>query len=132
MSIATRDIQIGYGLTPVSKIAKMRDYSDTPGSIHNEEMARRMGFEAALIPGAIMLGYMTELLVNFFGERWVRQGKIGVKFTTPVRAWERITARGIVRERTIEEGVMRLGVEVWCENQRGEKVAVGTASCPVA
>lgn len=131
MSIATRDIPIGYELTSISKIAKMKDYSDTPGSIHNEEMAKRMGFEAALIPGAIMLGYMTELLVNFFGERWIRQGKIGVKFTAPVRAGERITARGIVRER-VEEGMMRLGVEVWCENQQGEKVAVGTAVCSVA
>ena len=132
MTIATRDIGAGYELPSVFKIAKMGDYSDMPNSIHNEEMARKMGFEGAPIPGMMMFGYITEMLVNFFGERWITQGKMGLKFTTPVLAGEGATAKGIVRDRVIEGGAVRLVVEVWCENQRGQRAAVGTASCSVA
>ena len=43
-----------------------------------------------------------------------------------------ITVRGVVRDKVEESGKVRLMLEVWCENQRGEKVVVGKASGLVA
>ena len=49
-------------------------------------------------------------------------------FIKPVLAGDTLTVHGVVKERQPEAGRTRVVVEVWCENQHGEKTAVGTAS----
>src|SRR6056297_3217229 len=39
--------------------------------IHNDDIARRYGFEGALVPGMTVYGYLTHPLVARFGERWL-------------------------------------------------------------
>ena len=39
-----------------------------------------------------------------------------------------VTARGVVRERTEEDDRVKLLLDVWLENQRGDKVLVGNAT----
>jgi hypothetical protein len=36
--------------------------------------------------------------------------------------------RGVVKDKRREDGATRVSVDVWCENQHGEKTAVGTAT----
>ena len=40
----------------------------------------------------------------------------------------RVTVHGEVKEKRPEQGATRVVVDVWCENQPGEKTAAGTAS----
>ena len=47
-------------------------------------------------------------------------------------AGDRLTVHGVVKETRPEHGATRVVVAVWCENQHGEKTAVGTASGVVA
>jgi acyl dehydratase len=49
-------------------------------------------------------------------------------FVKPVYAGDRLTVHGVVKEMRPEGGRTRVVVEVWCQNQHGEKTAVGTAS----
>jgi acyl dehydratase len=49
-------------------------------------------------------------------------------FIKPVLAGDRLTVHGVVKEKRPDGGRTRVVVEVWCENQHGEKTAVGTAS----
>jgi acyl dehydratase len=71
--------------------------------------------------------YFGELLVKFFG-----LGYLGGTLSLAIirSAWpdDVITVKGTVREKTIEGEKVRLMLDVWCENQHGEKVMVGTAS----
>jgi acyl dehydratase len=45
-----------------------------------------------------------------------------------VLAGDRLTVHGVVKETRAEGAATRVVVDVWCENQDGEKTAVGTAS----
>ncbi len=130
MSIATRDVEAGYEIPTISRIARLReDYP--PTSIHHDAFAKKMGWSGALVPGAQETGYITEILVNFFGESWFEHGSVAVTFIAPVIKGDTLAARGRVQEKQVEDASVRLMLQVWCENQDGKKVAVGTASCLV-
>jgi acyl dehydratase len=51
-----------------------------------------------------------------------------MSFIKPVYAGDRLTVHGVVAALRPQEGGTRVVVDVWCENQQGEKTAVGTAS----
>ena len=131
MSMATREMETGYELPGVSQIARLRD-DYPPTSIHNDAFAKKMGWAGGLVPGAQETGYLTEMLVNFFGESWFEHGKLKLTFIAPVFKDETVIARGRIQEKQVEDSSVRLTLEVWCEKQDGQKVAVGTASCLVA
>jgi 3-hydroxybutyryl-CoA dehydratase len=53
---------------------------------------------------------------------------MSMTFIKPVYVGDRLTVHGVVTEvRPEPSGATRVVVEVWCENQQGEKTAVGTA-----
>jgi acyl dehydratase len=100
-----------------------------PRSIHTDEAwARQKGFRAPLAQGMMSTAYVSELMTRFLGAGFVRGGTMSMTFLTPVYAGDRLTVHGVVRETRPEDGGTRVVVEVWCENQRGEKTAAGTAS----
>jgi len=55
-------------------------------------------------------------------------GTLSMAFIRPVYAGDRLTVHGLVKETRREGARTRVVVEVWCENQHGEKTAAGTAS----
>jgi acyl dehydratase len=72
--------------------------------------------------------YVSEMMTRFLGTGFVKGGTMSMVFIKPVYAGDRLTVRGMVKEKSPEGGATRVVVEVWCENQHGEKTAVGTAS----
>ena len=72
--------------------------------------------------------YVSEMMTRLLGAGFVTGGTISMTFIKPVYAGDRLTVRGVVTEVRSENGARRVVVEVWCENQHGEKTAVGTAS----
>lgn len=75
--------------------------------------------------------YLVETLANSFGPGWLQRGKLSIAFTRHVVPGDTITAKGIIREKAIEGDGVRFSAEVWCENDSGDKVTVGTASAVV-
>jgi len=71
---------------------------------------------------------VSELMTRLLGEGFVKGGTMSMAFIKPVFAGDRLTVHGVVKERREEAGVTRVVVEVWCQNQDGDKTAVGTAS----
>jgi len=125
----------GYDLPPLHKgimtQAKMEAYSRLEGevSIHtDDELAKKVGLPGTVAAGMMLVDYLSEMLTNFFGTGWIQGGKIAVSFILPVRAGDGVTAKGVVRDKLSEGPATRLILDVWCENQRGEKVTAGTAS----
>ncbi|HTO10676.1 MAG TPA: MaoC family dehydratase [Candidatus Binatia bacterium] len=99
-----------------------------PHSIHTDEAwARTKGFRAPLAQAMMSTAYVSELMTRFLGAGFVKGGTMSMVFIKPVYAGDRLTVHGVVKERRDEPAGTRVVVEVWCENQDGDKTAVGTA-----
>jgi acyl dehydratase len=126
-------VSIGHVLPPLVKEIPQRRidaYSGVrPNYIHSDEaFARRKGFRAPLAQAMMSTAYVSELMTGFVGAGFVKGGRMAMTFIKPVLAGDRLTVHGVVKDATPEAGRTRVVVEVWCENQHGEKTAVGTAS----
>jgi hypothetical protein len=72
---------------------------------------------------------MSELMVNAFGERYIKGGKISIRFVNGgVQNGDAITVKGVVSEKTPEPGGVRVVCDIWMEKGKGVKVVVGQAS----
>ena len=133
-ALATKmKIEVGTPLPSVTKTITQRKidiYSGVhPYSLHSDpEFARQKGLKDTIAQGMMSAAYLTEILLRFFGKGYMEGGKLAVKFIAPVYPGDTITAKGVVTGKEQEQGGIRYTVEVWCENQEGEKVTVGTAS----
>ncbi len=72
--------------------------------------------------------YISELMTGVFGQGWFLGGRLSLAFVRPALCGDTLTANGRVTERIYEGSFTRHVYQVWCENQHGEMVAVGTAS----
>lgn len=129
----TDDVRIGEELPPLTKAIAQRQidaYSGVrPRSIHTDEAwARARGFRAPLAQAMMSTAYVSELMTRLLGTGFVKGGAMSLAFIKPVFAGDRLTVHGVVKDRRAEDGVTHVVVEVWCENQDGDKTAVGTAT----
>ena len=130
---AADSIQVGQELAPRVKPIAQRQidcYSGVrPKSIHTDaEWAKKKGFAAPLAQGLMSTAYVSQMMVDFLGEGFVRGGRINASFIKPVLAGDTLTMHGAVKSKEAEGAHTRVTVEFWCESQRGEKTMVGTAS----
>jgi 3-hydroxybutyryl-CoA dehydratase len=129
--------KVGQSLPPLVKDVSQRRidvYSGVrPRSIHSDEaFAREKGFRTCLAQGMMSTAYASQLMVKLLGPGFARGGTLSMAFIKPVYAGDRLSVHGVVKERQPESGATRVIVEVWVENQHGEKTAVGHASGLVA
>jgi acyl dehydratase len=89
--------------------------------------AKRDGLAKPLASGQNQMAFLHELLERNFGDAWVYGGKISVRNIHPVYGGDRVTPHGVVTEITEVGGKPRVTVQIWCENQDGQKTSVGTA-----
>jgi len=100
-----------------------------PRSIHTDEAwAHAKGFRTTLAQGMMSTAYVSEMMTALLGEGFVKGGAMSVTFVKPVYAGDRLTLHGVVTDKRPENGATRVVVDVWCENQHGEKTAAGTAT----
>jgi acyl dehydratase len=100
-----------------------------PRSIHTDEAwARQKGFRGCLAQGMMSTAYVSQMMVELLGPGFARGGTLSMAFIKPVYAGDRLTVHGVVKDKQPDGGGTRVVVEVWVENQRGEKTAVGHAT----
>lgn len=126
-------LAVGHELPSLEKELTQRHIDAYSGvrarSIHtDEEWARRKGFRTTLAQGMMSTAYVSEMMTRLLGAGFVKGGTMSVTFVQPVYAGDRLTVRGVVKELRPEGSATRVVVDVWCENQRGQKTAVGTTS----
>jgi len=129
----TETIAVGQELPTLVKEISQRQidtYSGVrPNSIHTDEAwARKKGFRTTLAQGMMSTAYVSEMMTRLLGAGFVKGGTMSVAFIKPVYAGDRLTVHGVVKEMRPEGGATRVVVDVWCENQHGEKTAAGQAS----
>lgn len=132
MTPRNENTEIGSEIPPVKKKSYQRSLDETAfasDSIHNNDYTRSRGYAGALTSSYVLCGYMSEILVNFFGPQWLRGGSISLTFINGgVQQSDEITCRGRIRESIKEETGIRLNLDIWMEKGQGVKVAVGKAS----
>ncbi len=132
------EVPVGYELEPVAQLLTpemSKDFSGWPDwrNFHtDEEIAKDIGFPSLLAQGALVACYISKMCLGFFGERWFTHGELKVQFKKPVFTPHRISAQGRLANRSKDAGGgTRITLEVWVEDEAGQKVQTGTASCVV-
>jgi acyl dehydratase len=138
MRAADKDLPLGYELEPLSyeiTQAKIDVYSryvfygkDTKNIHTDDEVARRAGLPRALAQGRYPVAYISERLLEFFGRGWLEGGKIDVAMVKSIFPGDTVSVRGVVTAKEPEGERLRISLDVWLENQDGEKATVGVAS----
>ena len=129
----TETIAVGQELPTLVKEISQRQidtYSGVrPNSIHTDEAwARKKGFRTTLAQGMMSTAYVSEMMTRLLGAGFIKGGTMSVAFIKPVYAGDRLTVHGVVKEMRSESGGTHVVVDVWCENQNGEKTTAGQAS----
>ena len=140
MAIITKDTQEGYEVSGNLKtVTEERVYAFSGGfpkgpgwpkkNIHTDlAFAKSCGLPTRAASGAMFEGYLTELMIDLFGENWLTEGKMSLTFIAIVDPGDTLLPKAIVRSKQAEDSGARFIIEVWCENQYGNKVVVGTAT----
>jgi acyl dehydratase len=142
MGLTAADVKIGTELAPLTKnmtLEKMQWFSGGEGrsrkvNLHTDAAAaeRDAGLKQPFASGRMSLGYACELMSRYVGlDQFSRTGTIDFKFVRPVMPGDTLTVRGRVSGvKPADEGVL-VTVELYCENQKGHKVSVGSGSAVV-
>jgi len=130
---ASRDLAVGAELEPVTKhmtLDKSRIYQGWPTTRNRHcdyEAAHATGLAAPNLNGAQTADVLGELFIKFFGEGYLG-GTLAFNLIGQVQMEDTLTARGVVTAIEPEGDRVRLRLDVWVENQRAEKILVGSAS----
>jgi len=140
MAILRKDTPIGFEFRgPMKTVTSFRTWLFSGGwppfdgwparNVHTDaEFAKRCGLPGRAASGAMFQGYLAELMISLFGEEWLQGGRMELKFIQIVRMNETLVSKSRVGSKEQEEAGTRFGVDLWCENQHGEKVVVGTGT----
>jgi acyl dehydratase len=97
-------------------------------TIHTDrEVARARGLPDVVAQGLQTYAYMCEWLVEYFGKNWLMGGKLAVSFLSIVQPGDVVSVKAAMVGSREVDGGSELALEIWCENQRGETIAAGTA-----
>jgi len=130
MEKVTKTIRVGEEIPSLTKTAYMPIDLEGRNPIHTDDYAKEHGMRGALIGGSTLLSYVLEMLYNYFDQNWFYYGKTNVSFIGGGAInGDVVTAHGMVKSAEQEEAGTRLYLDVWMENQTGDKIVVGEASC---
>ena len=98
-------------------------------SIHiDAEFGKSVGLPAPIGQRMMLAYYVSELATPFFGDGWRRDGKMSVRFVSPVFAGDVVYVSAVVKQQVPEGDATRVVLDVWCEEQSGRRVTAGTPS----
>ncbi len=136
--VYAEDVKVGDELPPLVKgpvrQIQLTRYAGASGDfnpIHqDDEFAKAAGMGGIFAHGMLSMGFVAQSLTDWLGAGTVR--KLGVRFTALVRPKDVVTCRGRVVATREDGGAHLVDLDVWAENQRGEKVVIGSATAALA
>ena len=131
------DMTIGAEMPPLAngpiKQIQLTRYAGASGDfnpIHQDpEFAQAAGMGGVFAHGMLSMGFVAQSVTDWLGVGTLR--KLGVRFTALVRLKDVVTCRGRVVGTSEKNGERLVELEVWAENQRGEKVVTGRATAAI-
>lgn len=127
--------QVGDALPPLVKpvpLAQLVAYGGPGSNFHSDpEVARGAGYPNVVAWGMLTVAFVSELMGSHFGLGWARGGRLAVNLVKPLFADDTVSVCGQVTAVEPEGEAIRVTFDVWCANEQGDKVLVGTASALV-
>jgi acyl dehydratase len=128
------DVKVGDELPPLVKgpiqQIQLTRYAGASGDfnpIHqDDEFAKAAGMGGVFAHGMLSMGFVGQVVTDWAGAGQVR--KLGVRFAGLVRLKDTITCRGRVLAKSSKDDVNLVDLEVWAENDKGDKVVTGKAT----
>lgn len=97
-------------------------------NIHSDpSVAAAQGLPGRIAPGALLLNWISSLLVRHFGLGYVARGALHVKFVDPVLEGETVAIRLTVRSIDREPDDLRCALDVAVASSSGRTCVVGDA-----
>jgi acyl dehydratase len=134
--LITRDTPVDYELIGVTKKAAIQLMGSRVWGRFNPNhwdpvYAAETGLKAPIQTGEMTSAYLAEMCVNYLGRNFFTGARMVCKYIAAVAANEVITTHGVVREKTPKGDGFRFKVEIWAENEAGEKKTVGWVEADV-
>lgn len=114
---------------PSVRISTVNSAAGAKGSIHDDEKAREMGYAGGFVPGTTVLGYMTRLMNDAFGQAFLRTGRFNGRLRLPTYAGVDALVEGSVVEEPSAANGNRVTVELRVLDPEGKVTAFASASC---
>ncbi len=127
----TADTQVGFELKPIRKKAAIQLMGSRLWGRFNPNhwdpvYAAKTGLDAPIQTGEMSSAYIAEMCVNHFGAHFFRGSKISCKYVAATLANEVISTHGVITEKAEYGDAIRFTVDLWAENEAGEKKTAGT------
>ena len=134
--LINRDTPVGHVLVGVRKRAAIQLMGSRLWGRFNPNhwdpvYAAETGLRAPIQTGEMSSAYIAEMCVNHFGAAIFRNARVVCKYIASTHANEVITTHGRVSAKTPKGNGFRFTVEVWADNEQGEKKTVGTVEVDV-
>jgi hypothetical protein len=94
-------------------------FQQAPGSIHNDEVASKLGFKGGTVPGSVHMDQFAPMLVETYGAGWFSHGAMSLHFTQATVDREEVKA-------VMQAASPRSRLTMF--NREGVQVCIGTAS----
>ena len=134
--LITRDTPVGFELVGVKKKAAIQLMGSRLWGRFNPNhwdpvYAARTGLPAPIQTGEMSSAYLAEMCVTHFGRNFFSGSRMQCKYVASTLANEVISTHGVVRGKTPKGQGFRFTVEVWAENESGQKKTVGWVEADV-
>lgn len=128
-------VALGQLLPPIEKKVFQRALVEREfeeNSVHRDDYVQQMGYAGALVSAYIMTGYLSEMMLKFFGNNWLTAGKYNLAFIEKgIQLRDEVVCNAkIVEIEPIGGGSdKRVSLDFWIEKADGVRPVVGKASC---
>ena len=114
-------------VTPES-VYKYAEASGDYNPLHiNEEFASRSQYGRTIAHGMLILGHLSDMLTTEFSENWINNGKLKIRFRSPVFIPNKIQTFGTVTKVTKNTDSILVTCAVGCRDQDNAEVLKGDA-----
>ncbi len=135
------DLATGQTLSPLVKPAITRDqlaaYAEASGDhnpIHlNDDFARLAGLDGVIAHGMLSMAFLGQFVTGWMSTLAgaPHLARLKVRFSAMVKPGDVLTCKGTIKSIAQGEGRTLLTLDIWAENQRGERVTSGDAEVSV-
>ncbi|NTZ43822.1 fatty acid synthase subunit beta [Altererythrobacter sp. SALINAS58] len=132
----TADTPVGYELQSLKKKAAVQLMGSRLWGRFNPNhwdpvYAAKTGLKAPIQTGEMSSAYLAEMCVNHFGEHFFTGARFSCKYVAATLANEVISTHGIITAKQENADEVRFTVDLWAQNEAGEKKTVGTLDVAV-
>lgn len=109
---------------PLYRVRAKNTSAYSENKIHDDAVARRLGFAGSLVPGVTVYAYMTHPVVAALGPDWLERGTLSVRFARPIYEGETVTVRATI----VAQDPGGVTLDVTALNAEGDPCALGRAA----